>query len=439
MKDRIAASRCNTRIDARGQQTERKTNLPSKRKRSGATIPSRKKCQAKYERIIPKYEAAARRVAHRLHGAICDQGINASVRYRVKSFDSYFAKLLQLRRGGTAPAPITDLVGFRIICAFLADLEEVEQVIQAHFRVIQIERKAAQHSFRQFGYDSTHLLIDLADKLPRETVPYTKRVGEIQLRTILQDAWAEIEHELIYKAESTLLSEPIKRKLASLNATLTLSDLIFQELRDYQKEVQRRDTCRKDSLQEKMLPSEILAPSEAMARPLEAGSSQQAPAVQRGSDIDRLIFEALAAHGNSEFVKAVALYSRVLQMKPHRNVRSTIYNHRGMTYFVLSQYRQAIQDYSRAIHYNPENFRAYNNRALAYRITQRYERALRDLDCSLEINAAQSEGYYIRALTYSDLQDYAKALEDCRKVLNIKPGFTAVRHLMAVIASRFMK
>ncbi len=66
-----------------------------------------------------------------------------------------------------------------------------------------------------------------------------KRVCEIQLRTILQDAWAEVEHELVYKSDISLPNQSIRRKLASLNATLTLSDLIFQEIRDYQKEIRQ--------------------------------------------------------------------------------------------------------------------------------------------------------------------------------------------------------
>jgi putative GTP pyrophosphokinase len=55
-------------------------------------------------------------------------------------------------------------------------------------------------------------------------------VCEVQVRTILQDAWAEVEHELVYKAEFTPFDEPMKRKLAALNANLTLSDMLFQEI-----------------------------------------------------------------------------------------------------------------------------------------------------------------------------------------------------------------
>src|SRR5690606_12002199 len=61
---------------------------------------------------------------------------------------------------------------------------------------------------------------------------------EVQVRTILQDAWAEVEHELIYKNHFRYPnSDSIRKKLAAVNASLSLADMIFQEIRDTQKEM----------------------------------------------------------------------------------------------------------------------------------------------------------------------------------------------------------
>jgi tetratricopeptide (TPR) repeat protein len=281
------------------------------------------------------------------------------------------------------------------------------------------------------------MLVDLAKDFGHDALPWTRRVGEIQLRTILQEAWAEVEHEIIYKSEYTLLQEPIKRKLAMLNAILTLSDVTFQEVRDFLREVQHRDSRRKASLEEKTVYTEpISLLDEAEQTPTSSRNSGALIPVPHGTKIDRLVFQAFSAHSRGDFVKAIQLYSRALRMKSNRAIRSIIYNHRGMAYFVLSQYKRAVRDFSRAIHYDARSFRAYNNRALSYRILRQYERALQDLDRSLELNAFQAEGYYVRALTYFDLQDFSKALEDCGKVLNIKPDFVAVQHLKSLIASQ---
>ena len=414
--------------------------MQPRRTREKAAIPERRKLQGRYERVLKKYEATARRVSQRLQRLITKKGIKATVKYRVKSFESYFAKILRLRKDHKSRALLTDMIGFRITCRYLAALEEVEQVIRAHFQVLDVERKGTEHSFREFGYDSTHMMIDLTEELPRGMIPHAKRVAEIQLRTILQDAWAEVEHEIIYKSDDSLLNEPIKRKLASLNAILKLSDVIFQEVRDYQKGLQQWDVRRRTSLEDKMLSSDPISIVETVEGPQQQEfDSEQSPPMQHGSEIDRLVFEALAAHGSNELEKAIQIYSRVLRMNIPRQVRSVIYNHRGMARFALSEYRRSVEDFARAICHNEDNFRAYNNRALAYRMLHQYERALPDLDQSLAINGVQPEGHYIRALTHFDLQDYAKALADCEMVLNLKPDFSAVHHLKAVIVSRIAR
>ncbi len=395
-------------------------------------MPSRAKLERKYAELIEQYDAAARNVSSQLHRAIAQRGINATIRYRVKSFNSYFDKLLRARKkaGAKGQCELTDLIGLRIICPFLSDLEEVEHAIREGFTIVETEHKGAQHSFREFGYDSIHLLIDLANELRPNGVPHSRPVAEVQLRTILQDAWAEVEHELVYKAHDSLLKGPVKRKLASLSATLTLSDLIFQEIRDYQKEVEEREHRRRSSLAAEAGPDGV----ETTAAPPAAGLIRQ-----HGSVVDRLIFEALTAHSNSQYMKAIDIYSRLLQMNVEREVRSVIYNHRGMSYFALSEYRKSIEDFTRALRYNPENFNACNNRALCHRILHQYDRALSDLDRSLAIDGTQADGYYIRALTYFDLQDFAKALADCERVLNLRPDFTAVEHLKVVVASKIAK
>jgi putative GTP pyrophosphokinase len=376
-------------------------------------------------------------MSRRLQKRIAGSELKASVRYRVKSFESYFSKLLRLREAQTSRVRLTDLIGLRIVCRYLADLRELEEIVQEAFSVVQVERKGSEHSFREFGYDSTHMLVDIGADLPRQAIPYTRRVAEIQLRTILQDAWAEVEHEIIYKSGQSLLNEPIKRKLASLNAILTLSDVIFQEIRDEQKALREWDVRRRASLEEKLLAIDPISIVEgADMSGSEPTGSHLAPPAPYNSEVDRLVFEALAAHGNNEFVVAIQIYSRLLRKKLSRQARSIIYNHRGMAYFVLTEYRRSIEDFGRAIHYNEKNFRAYNNRALAHRILHQYELALDDLDRSIEINAAQPEGFYVRALTYLDLADFAKALRDCEHVLNIRPSFAAVQHLKTMIAAR---
>jgi putative GTP pyrophosphokinase len=106
---------------------------------------------------------------------------------------------------------------------------DIEKLVRSNFPVFEVERKGEEQSFREFGYRSVHLNLRLS----------SGNFCEIQIRTILQDAWAEVEHEIVYKGSFTPFDEPLKRKLAALNATLSLSDIIFQELRNYQRKLNR--------------------------------------------------------------------------------------------------------------------------------------------------------------------------------------------------------
>jgi len=210
-------------------------------------LPDRNKVKVLYEQQLAAYKAALQQLAQDMRLVLEQQGLTPAIRYRVKSFDAYYDKL---RKHNTASInrrimPISDFFGLRIVCPFLEGIETVSSLIAANFNVMEKEHKANQHSFREFGYDSVHLAIRFDTQQAGRLLPGVRKTCEIQLRTILQEAWAEVEHELVYKSDISLPNQSIRRKLASLNATLTLSDLIFQEIRDYQKEIRQHGRKRR--------------------------------------------------------------------------------------------------------------------------------------------------------------------------------------------------
>ena len=163
--------------------------------RSEIPNPELEEIQREYEAQRLKAEEVlaglSAEVAKRLQSA----ELGVAIKARVKSFESYYFKRLrsanQRKSGGQTPR-ISDVLGLRIVCPFLEDLNQVEVVLHDSFEVIEVERKGMNHSFDQFGYSSTHVLV----AVPRHILESCEReapvVCEIQLRTILQDAWAEI-------------------------------------------------------------------------------------------------------------------------------------------------------------------------------------------------------------------------------------------------------
>ncbi|MDY7029967.1 MAG: (p)ppGpp synthetase, partial [Spirochaetota bacterium] len=217
--------------------------------------PDRIQLQEAYALKLPVYEEVLENFLRRLDRDLKEQGVRFSLKFRVKSFSSYYKKMLRKIGGEKNPnnnPNIQDILGIRIVCPFLESLQSVEEILRSHYTLFEVERKGAEHSFREFGYQSIHLLLELPEDL-RESYPELDiDICEVQIRTILQDAWSEVEHELVYKANFTPYDESLRRKLAALNANLSLSDVIFQEIRDYQRSLHTELRKRRRSFTERV-------------------------------------------------------------------------------------------------------------------------------------------------------------------------------------------
>lgn len=129
---------------------------------------------------------------------------------------------------------ITDILGVRIIALFENDVERILNLIEDTFEVCEIvdKRKKELNNRIEFGYNSLHLVVKFTDSRC-QLVEYQKYQDirfEIQIRTVLQHAWAEVEHGLGYKSHF----EPpmsVKRKLYRLAATLEILDEEFENIR----------------------------------------------------------------------------------------------------------------------------------------------------------------------------------------------------------------
>lgn len=400
---------------------------------AAAHLPDRSRLKALYQQRLADDEEHLLQLYRLVRGLLEQQGFTPTIKHRIKRFEAFYDKLrkLQARASGEGHL-ITDLFGMRIICPFLEDIERVERIITSHFDVIEIVRKGHQNSFREFGYDSLHLIVQLDATDLGEMLPGVAPTCEIQLRTILQDAWAEVEHELIYKSDLAFPNQSIRRKLASLNATLTLSDLIFQEIRDFQKGLRQRGHQRRASFHAGL-------PEADRIRIEDPGELPDAPALQPvsapafGSDLEKLMLEALDAHSRREFKYAIPLYNRLISMKLEPQLRALVYNHRGMAYFALGDYRQALHDFSQATRYAPDYARSFTNRGLCNRVLQRFQHSLADYESALRLDPACCDSLFGRSQTYFAMQLYSQALQDCEKALQIDPERRPAQELLQAI------
>jgi len=385
------------------------------------TAPDKNSLRKEYDELLPIRTMMVRELESRLEEAMKALPSHPRIKGRVKSFESYFKKYIKfLKTGafGTAPQ-LTDLIGIRIICPFLEDLASVEQILSEKFKVIEVERKGGDHTFREFGYESIHLLVAIPeDILKNLNIPSNETV-EIQIRTILQDAWAEVEHELVYKAEFSPFDSPLKRKLAAVNASLSLADIIFQEIRSYEQELNGQLEKRRDSFFRKIeetTDAVLFMDGDNTAQESGADDELVPPPAAAGS-IDELLLNALYAHNRNHFSAAIAIYTQILEMKPEDAISSLIYKHRGMAYFARSHYEEAIADFSESLKLDPKSYKSAYYEGIVCSVLRRYPQAVDAFNRSLEIHPYQPYCLYRRGQAYFHLEDYPQALGDCEAAL----------------------
>jgi putative GTP pyrophosphokinase len=129
---------------------------------------------------------------------------------------------------------ITDLVGIRVITYLESDVDKIDSLIRNEFEVDNknsIDKRKLETN--QFGYRSLHIVANISKERCRlsEYKKYKSIKFEIQIRSILQHAWAEIEHDLGYKGKSSLPETQI-RSFNRLAALLETADIEFDRLKE---------------------------------------------------------------------------------------------------------------------------------------------------------------------------------------------------------------
>jgi putative GTP pyrophosphokinase len=388
-------------------------------------IENKQSLQKEYNQLHKKLLKTLDLLISHINSQLANSVQNIMIKGRVKEFEALYRKLLEKSRKQIIEFPlkaINDLVGIRIVVPFIEDVQLVEVVLKRSLKIIAVKYKHQELSVREFGYDSTHLIIELPSKIQTGTRIKDNLFCEIQLRTILQDAWAEVEHELVYKTKIDKVESTIRRKLVALNATLSLADITFQEIREYQRkrllEIEERHSRLLDKVS--TIPEKAAKSSRDTAKQQISTIDKIAgPFINVDADLNDLVIEALNAHINNNLEKALELYTQLLYISPNHY----IYNHRGLVNFSLSQYETALDDFNKAIELESGDTRVYTNRGLTYRMLKNYERALKDFNKSIELNPLWPDTFYGRSLTYYDLGNINAALEDCDRAIALKPDF----------------
>lgn len=184
---------------------------------------------AEYRRRRPSLVTATEHYLRLVTDLLDDAGINyLSITARTKSVESFAAKVdrtVDGRRLYTDPlVEITDQVGLRVITYLREDVDTVAHLLATEMRLLDDQDIGLQTARKgRWGYASRHLLVGVEG----ETQP-----ASIQVRTVLQHAWAEFEHDIRYKGSIPAEhGADLDRRFTLAAGLLELADREFTAIR----------------------------------------------------------------------------------------------------------------------------------------------------------------------------------------------------------------
>jgi ppGpp synthetase/RelA/SpoT-type nucleotidyltranferase len=169
----------------------------------------------------PRFEAFRQHVERRLRETVLGIGIQTRIQSRTKDDVSLAKTLLKKKRADMdGYRSLSDRVALRVVCKFRKDIHPVSSVIEESFDVVKVEDKSSLLEFDRIGYRSLHLDVRLPDSAPDG---FRDIVAEIQVRTMCDDVWAELHHDIGYKPLRSLPPD-VSRIVYSMGGLLEVAD-----------------------------------------------------------------------------------------------------------------------------------------------------------------------------------------------------------------------
>ena len=212
----------------------------------------------RFKKVRPHYEEYKKFLEAVLNEASRKYAPMAIVNARPKSIPSFAEKILRKRKLYTDPKDpqppdplvrMTDLCGGRVITQTAQQVERICDFIKSAFDIDWPNSEDASQRLKptEFGYRSVHYIVQVNPAklkaagiqvpVPRsilgpvcpERNGFVRLKAEIQVRTLLEHASADIGHDTLYKP-GMKVPDPIRRQFAALAAVLEGADREFGRL-----------------------------------------------------------------------------------------------------------------------------------------------------------------------------------------------------------------
>jgi tetratricopeptide (TPR) repeat protein len=131
---------------------------------------------------------------------------------------------------------------------------------------------------------------------------------------------------------------------------------------------------------------------------------------------------------NGRYKDAIDQYGKAIKLDK-RNPK--IYQYRADCELALADYKRAAADAGKSIKLNPKDPEAFSMRARAYDQLKDYKREKDELDRLISLQPTGSN-VLLRAQTKAHLKDYASVVDDCNSAINAglsRPELAQLYHL----------
>lgn len=196
-----------------------------------------------YKENLAHFEKLAQICAYQCESGLKRQGLRALVTFRAKRLDSLTQKVESRNKRKKYQTitdiykDIVDLAGVRIALYFPGDRNEVDSFMRSHFIVDRVKefpealRRHNAYEQRFSGYAARHYRVRLKkDSLIPEDKHLADQVIEVQVGSVLMHAWAEVEHDLVYKSPAGSLSQDEYAILDELNGLMHAGEIALERL-----------------------------------------------------------------------------------------------------------------------------------------------------------------------------------------------------------------
>jgi ppGpp synthetase/RelA/SpoT-type nucleotidyltranferase len=186
--------------------------------------------QAARERWLSErsiYEKLLQRVITTLKQQLRTNGMSAPVTGRTKDTPNLLKKLL---KKGYGYERVTDKAAARVVVQFRNETEGVLRLVENSFDILRKEDKAEALGHNKVGYSGVHYDVRLkTSTLGVDDTSLSELQCEIQVHTLCQNLWADMDHELGYKP-SQPIPDDLRRQIYLLNALLEVADRNFTSI-----------------------------------------------------------------------------------------------------------------------------------------------------------------------------------------------------------------